>query len=73
NLGLQQSFVDNSEVRRCLKTIGCLALIPEQYVILEFEKLQETSPDSLNSIRIIFLEIVLELIYICVLDFLDYF
>ncbi|CAM4842293.1 unnamed protein product, partial [Rotaria magnacalcarata] len=34
--------------RRYLKIFGCLALIPEQFVIAEFEKLQVDSPDSLD-------------------------
>ncbi|CAF3455161.1 unnamed protein product [Rotaria sp. Silwood1] len=47
-LGLQQLFVENNDVRHLLKKFGCLALIPEQFVIAEFEKLQTDSPDSIN-------------------------
>ncbi|CAF4598316.1 unnamed protein product, partial [Rotaria sp. Silwood1] len=47
-LGLQQLFVENNDVRHFLKKFGCLALIPEQFVIAEFEKLQTDSPDSIN-------------------------
>ncbi|CAF2250032.1 unnamed protein product [Rotaria magnacalcarata] len=46
--GLQKLFVDDRQVRRYLKIFGCLALIPEQFVIEEFEKLQVDSPDSLD-------------------------
>ncbi|CAF3602513.1 unnamed protein product [Rotaria socialis] len=46
--GLQKLFVDDRQVRRYLKNFGCLALIPEQFVIEEFEKLQVDSPDSLD-------------------------
>lgn len=31
-----------------LKNFGCLLLIPEQFVIAEFERLQADSPDSIN-------------------------
>ncbi|CAF4772830.1 unnamed protein product [Rotaria socialis] len=48
--GLQKLFVDDRQVRRYLKNFGCLALIPEQFVIEEFEKLQVDSPDSLDAI-----------------------
>ncbi|CAF1311074.1 unnamed protein product [Rotaria sordida] len=51
NLGLQQLFNDNSEVRRYLKTFGCLSLIPEPSVTAEFEKIQADSPDSINGIK----------------------
>ncbi|CAF2617287.1 unnamed protein product [Rotaria sp. Silwood2] len=47
NLGLQELFVDNSEARRYLKTFGCLSLIPEASVILEFERIQISAPDSI--------------------------
>ncbi|CAF1542107.1 unnamed protein product [Rotaria magnacalcarata] len=38
----------NGNIRRYLKNFGFLALIPEQFVIEEFEKLQVDSPDSLD-------------------------
>jgi hypothetical protein len=37
-----------------LKKFGCLALIPEQFVIAEFEKLQTDSPDSINGTKYFF-------------------
>ncbi|CAF4133711.1 unnamed protein product, partial [Rotaria magnacalcarata] len=49
--GLQKLFVDDRQVRRYLKIFGCLALIPEQFVIEEFEKLQVDSPDSLDDLQ----------------------
>ncbi|CAF3908403.1 unnamed protein product, partial [Rotaria sp. Silwood1] len=48
NLGLQQAFVNDTEVRRHLKNFGCLSLIPESNVIAAFEKLQAEAPDSLT-------------------------
>ncbi len=54
NLGLQQLFIENSDVRHLLKKFGCLALIPEQFVIAEFEKLQTDSPDSINGTKYFF-------------------
>ncbi|CAF5179730.1 unnamed protein product, partial [Rotaria magnacalcarata] len=49
SLGLQQSFVDDSQVRRCLKNFGCLAFVPVPFVIVEFEKIQESAPDLVNN------------------------
>ncbi|CAF5075158.1 unnamed protein product, partial [Rotaria sp. Silwood1] len=50
-LGLQQLFVENNDVRHLSKKFGYLALIPEQFVIAEFEKLQTDSPDSINATK----------------------
>ncbi|CAF3317896.1 unnamed protein product [Rotaria socialis] len=38
-LGLQKLFVDDRQVRWCLKTYACLALISEPSVIDEFQKI----------------------------------
>ncbi|CAM4843790.1 unnamed protein product, partial [Rotaria magnacalcarata] len=44
--GLQQLFTENNDIRHLLRNFGRLALIPEQFVIAEFEKLQADSPDT---------------------------
>ncbi|CAF3401466.1 unnamed protein product [Rotaria socialis] len=73
SLGLQQSFVDDSQVRRCLKNFDCLAFVPVPFVIVEFEKTQESAPDLINSTNFVLLEIILLHVPMYVLDFVDYF
>ncbi|CAM4846255.1 unnamed protein product, partial [Rotaria magnacalcarata] len=46
--GLQQLFLENHEARHYLKNFACLTFIPEQFVIIEFERLQADAPDSIN-------------------------
>ncbi|CAF2997181.1 unnamed protein product [Rotaria sp. Silwood2] len=48
SLGLQQKFVDNREIRHNLKDFACLSLIPETFVVEEFERIQEESSDEIN-------------------------
>ncbi|CAF4747299.1 unnamed protein product [Rotaria socialis] len=75
SLGLQQSFVDGpySQVRRCLKNFGSLAFVPVPFVIVEFEKIQESAPDLINNTNFVLLEIILSRAPMYVLDFVDYF
>ncbi|CAF0775449.1 unnamed protein product [Adineta steineri] len=47
-LGLQDLFVNDHQVRRYLKNFACLTLVPESFVIGEFERLQTEAPDSIN-------------------------
>ncbi|CAF5111642.1 unnamed protein product, partial [Rotaria magnacalcarata] len=49
--GLQQLFLENHEARHYLKNFACLTFIPEQFVIIEFERLQADAPDSINGIK----------------------
>ncbi|CAF4475881.1 unnamed protein product [Rotaria socialis] len=75
SLGLQQSFVDGpySQVRRCLKNFGSLAFVPVPFVIVEFEKIQESAPDLINNTNFVLLEIILSHAPMYVLDFVDCF
>ncbi|CAF3399694.1 unnamed protein product [Rotaria socialis] len=72
SLGLQQSFVDGP-LRRCLKNFGSLAFVPVPFVIVEFEKIQESAPDLINNTNFVLLEIILSRAPMYVLDFVDYF
>ncbi|CAM4803701.1 unnamed protein product [Rotaria magnacalcarata] len=65
--------VDDSQVRRCLKSFGCLAFVPVPFVIVEFEKIQESAPGLINSTNFVLLEIILLHVPMYVLDFVDYF
>ncbi|CAF4499777.1 unnamed protein product, partial [Rotaria sp. Silwood2] len=47
-LGLQEPFNNDRQVQHSLKTFACLAFIPEQFVIEEFEKLQADAPDLID-------------------------
>ncbi|CAF3873782.1 unnamed protein product [Rotaria sordida] len=48
DVGLVQLFLHDREIRHQLKNFACLAFVPEQHVIEEFEKLEEESPESMN-------------------------
>ncbi|CAF3516160.1 unnamed protein product [Rotaria socialis] len=72
SLGLQQSFVDGP-LRRCLKNFGSLAFVPVPFVIVEFEKIQESAPDLINNTNFVLLEIILSHAPMYVLDFVDCF
>ncbi|CAF3661652.1 unnamed protein product [Rotaria socialis] len=60
-------------VRRCLKNFGSLAFVPVPFVIVEFEKIQESAPDLINNTNFVLLEIILSHAPMYVLDFVDYF
>ncbi|CAF1439465.1 unnamed protein product, partial [Rotaria magnacalcarata] len=65
--------VDDSQVGRCLKKFGCLPFVPVPFVIVEFEKIQESAPGLINNTNFVLLEIILLHVPMYVLDFVDYF
>ena len=57
-------FLDDREVRHQLKNFACLAFVPEQQAIEEFEKLEEESPESMNVLyQIYFIKYLFFLLY----------
>ncbi|CAF4541237.1 unnamed protein product, partial [Didymodactylos carnosus] len=52
DLGLQQPFVNDREVRRYLKNFACLSFVSEAFVVEEFERFQDESPDSINDLQV---------------------
>ena len=51
SLGLEQQFVDNGEIQHNLKAFACLSLIPETFVVEEFERIQEEPSDEINGMQ----------------------
>ncbi|CAF3062706.1 unnamed protein product [Rotaria socialis] len=70
---LSTTSISDSQVRRCLKNFGSLAFVPVPFVIVEFEKIQESAPDLINNTNFVLLEIILSHAPMYVLDFVDYF
>ena len=48
SLALQQLFLTDHEVRRCLEKLACLSLIPRDFVVSEFKQIRSTCPESIN-------------------------
>jgi hypothetical protein len=49
-----------------LKNFACLAFIPEQLVIEEFEKLEEETPESLNGLYQIYFILETVIMFYCI-------
>ncbi len=61
-----QLFLHDREIRHRLKNFACLAFVPEQHVIGEFEKLEEESPETINGLYQIYFIIKIEILFHCI-------
>ena len=61
-----QLFLHDREVRHQLKNFACLAFVPEQHVIEEFEKLDEESSESMNGLYQIYFIIKILILFHCI-------